>query len=354
MCAPLATLFVRVLTIAFAIASSFKIIASVVALYTNWELITPRVAPGSPNPFAPFIFISHRIESSPPDDPRYAKGYLDLVFIASYIVFFSFVRQLFVLHIFRPFARWYGIKKAKFDRFGEQGYSIVYWGAMAVWGYLIMERLPTYWYNTEAFWIGYPHWEMKPQLKLYYLMQTSYWTQQLLILVLRLEKPRKDYYELVCHHFVTIWLVGWSYLVNMTLIGNAVFLSMDLPDTALALSKVLNYMQREVAKVFAFAGLIVAWSYFRIYLNLKMLWSVLFEFDLIPAEAKQWAPETGAWLVWWMKYQMFAPLLLLQFLNLFWYFLILRIAFRALWTGDPDDDRSDDEDDGERATEKKK
>ena len=47
-------------------------------------------------------------------------------------------------------------------------------------------------------------------------------------------------------------------------------------------SKLLNYMQREVAKVFAFAGLVVAWTYFRIYLNMNMLWSVWFEFDLIP------------------------------------------------------------------------
>jgi len=110
-------------------------------------------------------------------------------------------------------------------------------------------------------------------------------------------------------------------------------------------SKLLNYMQREVAKVFAFAGLVVAWTYFRIYLSLNILWSVWFEFDLIPyvvslflctrfhsfvlrAESKQWAPETGAWLVWWMKYQIFAPLLLLQLLNIFWYFLILRILFR--------------------------
>ena len=51
---------------------------------------------------------------------------------------------------------------------------------------------------------------MKPQLKLYYLMQASFWAQQLLILLLRLEKPRKDYYELVCHHFVTIWLIGYA------------------------------------------------------------------------------------------------------------------------------------------------
>jgi len=123
-------------TLTFHIASSFKIVASIAALYTNWELITPHVAPGLPNPFAPLIFISHRIESSPPDDPRYAKGYMDLMFIISYVVFFSFVRQLFTLHVFPRFARWYGIKRSKFDRFGEQGYAVVYWGTMSVWGYV--------------------------------------------------------------------------------------------------------------------------------------------------------------------------------------------------------------------------
>ena len=34
------------------------------------------------------------------------------------------------------------------------------------------------------------------------------------------------------------------------------------------------------------------------------------------------------WLVWWMKYQIFVPILLLQFLNLFWYYLIWRLAYR--------------------------
>ena len=48
------------------------------------------------------------------------------------------------------------------------------------------------------------------------------------------------------------------------------------------LSKLLNYMQREIAKVFAFVGLVVAWTYFRIYLSMNILRSVWFEFDLIP------------------------------------------------------------------------
>ena len=76
------------------------------------------------------------------------------------------------------------------------------------WGVRIMSLLPTWWYNTSAFWIEYPHWQMIPELKVYYLLQAAYWAQQLLVLALRLEKPRVDYNELVAHHLVTVWLIG--------------------------------------------------------------------------------------------------------------------------------------------------
>lgn len=59
---------------------------------------------------------------------------------------------------------------------------------------------------------------MKPELKRYYLMQASYWCQQLIVLVLKLEKPRKDYAELVAHHIVTIWLVGYVHIVFRSLL----------------------------------------------------------------------------------------------------------------------------------------
>jgi len=50
---------------------------------------------------------------------------------------------------------------------------------------------------------------MQPNLKLFYLLQFSYWLQQLLVLALRLEKPRVDFKELVAHHIVTLWLIGY-------------------------------------------------------------------------------------------------------------------------------------------------
>ena len=136
------------------------------------------------------------------------------------------MRQLVLFKIWYPIARRSGIRKGdKLARFGEQGYAILYFSFFGAWGLRIMSHLPTWWYNCPQFWIGtfvvsrcsnfkltvildYPHWQMTPELKRYYLMQASYWCQQLIVLVFRLEKPRKDYKEYVAHHIVTLWLIG--------------------------------------------------------------------------------------------------------------------------------------------------
>ncbi|KAA1466434.1 longevity assurance proteins LAG1/LAC1 [Dentipellis sp. KUC8613] len=304
-----------------------------VILHIIWTLVTPLVASRPPSsPLAPLLFISHPT-SSPTDDqtdPRYRKGFLDLIFIAYYIVFFSFVRQIVMLRVFPPVARYFGIRKhGRIERFGEQGYAMVYFAVFGYWGYRIMGQLPTWWYNTSQFWIDYPHWQMKPQLKRYYLMQAAYWCQQFIVLALRLEKPRKDYYELIVHHFVTLWLVGWSYGINLTYIGNAVYMSMDIPDVFLAMSKLANYIQWNRAKIFVFVFFLCIWTYFRHYLNWVMLWSVWKEFDLMPESSKRFSPSDGVWMVWWMKWQIFVPIFLLQLLNLWWYYyFILRIGYR--------------------------
>ncbi|KAJ7764969.1 longevity assurance proteins LAG1 LAC1 [Mycena maculata] len=351
---------------------AFKLLLIPLVLYLNWELFTPQletileplaplIGPYLPNghlsnPFGPIFLITHLVPTSDPDDPRYAKGWCDLLFIAYNIVFFSCFRQLVTVTLFRRIAKYFRIKKeAKLDRFGEQGYAVVYFAIFGAWGFRIMSQLPTYWYRTEYFWIGqrdaivphYPHWDMKPELKRYYLMQMAYWCQQLIVLVLGLEKPRKDFHELVAHHIVTLWLVGWSYFVNLTLIGNAIYTSMDIPDMFLAFSKLLNYIQWERAKIVSFVIFVGVWTYFRHYLNLVILWSVWNEFDLVPENAQRWEASEGTYLAGWMKYQVFIPIALLQMLNLFWYFLICRIIVRAIITVDVQDERSDDEGDDE-------
>jgi hypothetical protein len=58
---------------------------------------------------------------------------------------------------------------------------------------------PSQGYKTEHFWLEYPHRQMTLELKTYYLMQAAYWLQQTIILAAKIEKPRKDFKELVAH-----------------------------------------------------------------------------------------------------------------------------------------------------------
>lgn len=154
-------------------ASSLKLLLIPVVFYANWAALAPYVAPDLPNPFEPFIFLSHHVPTSSPDDPRYAKGYFDFLFVAYYIVFFSFVRQVITVSLFRPIGKYFGVtKRAKLDRYGEQGHALVYFTVMGIWGVVsilvhpsttrnadhkmqrVMAQLPTWWYKTEFYWLG--------------------------------------------------------------------------------------------------------------------------------------------------------------------------------------------------------
>jgi acyl-CoA-dependent ceramide synthase len=272
-------------------ASSFKLVCGSLAAFLGWEALAPA---GAPNPLAPLLLLSHRVPASAPGDARYQKGYLDLVFVAYYVVVWSFVRQTIIVTISRRLARRFGIRSvAKRERFGEQLYAMVYFAFFGIWGIVgAGPALHTHadgggsgsWASSQRGGTrlstsssvrpadppgspapltrraGYPEWNMKPELKRYYLMHGAYWTQQAVVMLFGLEKPRKDYYELIAHHAVTLHLIGWSYLVSMTFMGQAVYMSMDIPDAFLAASKLLNYMRFERAKTVMFAVLIPTWT----------------------------------------------------------------------------------------------
>lgn len=334
-------------------------------------LVFEHVVPIPVNPFRPFLFLSYRIPNMQvamrltqnpmygpaptysadnvvlthlrqffqgvhkmlfPNEPallRYGKGWLDVCFMSYYIIIFSILRQVITERVFKPLASRWGIKSEnKRIRFAEQGYALTYWGTTSIIGLYVMSFQDSWWYNLEHLWYQYPHWQMRPELKLYYMLQASYWMQQAFVMLLGLERPRKDYYELVAHHLVTLWLIGWSYFINLTMIGTTVFVCMDIPDTWLALSKMLNYLDKNLLAAIVYCTFMVVWSYFRIYLSALTIYSVYADYHLIPAYARTFYPSQGHWLVWWMQCHVFAPLFLLLLLNIFWYVIMWRVLYR--------------------------
>lgn len=140
-----------------------------IALHLQWTyIISLFIDDPPPSPFAPILFISHPTPS-PTDDPNdlhYRKGYLDIVFVAYYVIFFSFLRQSVILYLCRPFAQRFGIRKeAKLARFGEQGYAVFCAIIASLWGIHVMSQLPTWWYRTDAFWTGSSALNLRPNVQ---------------------------------------------------------------------------------------------------------------------------------------------------------------------------------------------
>ena len=205
----------------------FLIMTAFVTLYA--------LNPTPSNPVHRFIFLSY---PEPPTEPGapflYGKGLWDLALVSFYVVVLSFTREFFMNEVFRPLARAAGLPRAKQARFMEQMYTALYFGLSGPAGMYVMYQTPVWYFNTVGMFEEYPHHSQLGVVKFYYLFQAAYWAQQAVVLLLGMEKPRKDFKELVGHHIVTLALIGCSYRFHFTYIGLAIYTTHDISDFFLA------------------------------------------------------------------------------------------------------------------------
>ncbi|KAH8767139.1 TLC domain-containing protein [Hyaloscypha sp. PMI_1271] len=310
------------------------------------------VNPNPSNALHHFIFLSHTVplsRNSPLDTPtQYSKGRNDLAFVAFYTLLLTFTREFIMQRLLLPLALHFQLKsRSKQLRFMEQSYTALYFGLLGPIGVFIMSRTPVWYFNIAGMYSGFPHKTMTGEFKFYYLFQAAYWAQQAMVIGFKLEKPRKDYNQLVGHHIVTLISIALSYRFHFTYMGLAVFVTHDLSDCTFATSKTLHYINsRFTAPYFVF--FIGTWIYLRHYLNLRILWSEFNEFKTVGPYVLNWKEEQyKCELSHWISTILLGGL---QALNLFWGVLILRVAWRFGVKGELGDSRSEDE--GEEVVEK--
>lgn len=206
------------------------------------------VYPYESNPLHQALFISYPLPKDDPlipdharNDPDapvyYGKGPADIAFVSFYIVVLSFTREFIMQRFLLPLAIWCGLKtRAKRFRFMEQMYTAIYFAIWGPLGLYVMSRTPIWYFKTDTMYEGFPHRSHEAIFKAYYLIQASYWAQQAIVLLLQLEKPRKDFKELVGHHIITLALIGLSYRFHFTYMGLAVYITHDISDFFLAVS----------------------------------------------------------------------------------------------------------------------
>jgi very-long-chain ceramide synthase len=115
-------------------------------------------------------------------------------------------------------------------------------------------------------------------------------------------------------------------------------------------SKTLNYLDSILVGPY-YITFIGIWVYLRHFINLKILWATLTEFRTVGPFELNW--ETQQYKCWISQYITFSLLACLQAVNLFWLFLILRIAKNFVFNKVAQDERSEDEEEEEEPVKEK-
>lgn len=88
------------------------------------------------------------------------------------------------------------------------------------------------WLNLKNLWAFWPNRELGALHKFYILTQLGFWFQQ--VFVINIEERRKDHWQMLSHHFITIALIVGSYRYHHNAVGNLILVLFDVGDILLS------------------------------------------------------------------------------------------------------------------------
>uniref|UniRef100_A0A7N8WS78 Ceramide synthase 5-like n=1 Tax=Mastacembelus armatus TaxID=205130 RepID=A0A7N8WS78_9TELE len=232
----------------------------------------------------------------------------------------------------RKIQRWFRIRRNQ-DRpstqkkFCESMWRFTFY--LGIFFYAIRHLWVSPWmWDTRHCWYNFPFQPISPGQYNYYIAELAfYWS---LMFSQFTDIRRKDFTVMLVHHMATIILITFSYANNMLRAGTLVMCVHDASDIFLEAAKLANYAkyQRLCDGLFVVFSI----SFFLTRLVIYPFWivySVLFE---------SWE-IVGPYQAWWLFNGL---LLVLQTLHIIWFYLITRIAIKAIFKGKVSkDDRSD-------------
>ncbi|KAJ3484022.1 hypothetical protein NLG97_g7160 [Lecanicillium saksenae] len=297
---------------------------------------------------------------------KYAAGYDDFYFMSFCIVLLTCLRAGVMEHVLEPLAQRWGIAgRNKATRFAEQGWMLIYYNVFWPTGMYIYYN-SNYFGDMEELWTDWPQREIGGLMKAYILGQWSFWVQQ--ILVINIEERRKDHWQMLTHHFVTIALLVGCYAYHQTRVGNVILVLMDVIDLFLPLAKCLKYLGFGVICDVIFGAFIVSWIIARHFLYIFTCWSIYTDFPRIQKACcyrgsagsleGPFAVPTAGWshlvdpfldpkgtvcLNNNIMYAFLSFLLFLQVMMIMWFMFIVKIVVRMFQGMPAEDVRSNSE-----------
>lgn len=102
-----------------------------------------------------------------------------------------------------------------------------------------------YYLRMDTLWTDWPQRELSGLMKCYILCQWAFWIQQ--VIVINIEQRRKDHWQMLSHHIVTIILVAASYAYHQSRIGHLILILMDVVDLVFPVGSntSIDFVQRQ-------------------------------------------------------------------------------------------------------------
>ena len=206
----------------------------------------------------------------------------------------------------------------KSEKLIETTWRAMYYLGMWIYGVYIL--LPKQWvWDTRFCWYDYPHHQVEDETRRYYMVQlTYYWFLTCSQIYGDSGKKRKDFWQMLLHHFATISLINFSWVLNMVRAGMLVLVLHDSADVLLEIAKVCKYANLQKACNAIFATFVLTWIVTRLYIYPKyVVYTTIYE----SAEIVGLAP---------VYYVMNTFMVLLLILHVIWTYYIIKALDKAL------------------------
>jgi len=261
--------------------------------------------------------------------------------------------------LFLSFARYYIQKYVQVycknlvpdvNKLSESVWKAVIYGFLWVLSVYVVGMQDFFW-DTKYCWVNWPTPPMTKIYKFWYFCQLGYYWSCFIFQRMGFDIKRKDENQMLVHHICTIILITCSYIYGYYLIGGVILFLNDFNDFILNFGKCFDYFGKKLVARMMFPVFAITWFTNRIYLGVtKILWSTMFETTVeIPDIPLAHLVIFNGMLV------------ALAFLNLYWFYLIVKITIDVLFgtkNGPTDireipDKKNGEKKNGEKVDEKK-
>jgi len=237
----------------------------------------------------------------------------------------------------RQVERWFRIRRMQnkpstLDKFSETGWRGFYYSSVFLYGCSVLWNKPWLW-DIKHCWYNYPLHRIDSDVWWYYMVELSfYWA---LCISQFFDVKRKDFWEMFIHHVTTIALMGFSWTCNLTRVGTLVLVIHDCADIFLEAAKLCKYTNYQKLCDLLFACFALTWVVTR--LGVYPTW-ILYSTTIEAPQIVEMFPA----------YYIFNGLLaILLVLHVIWTYFILKIIYKAMYSGKTEQDTRSDSDDEE-------